>query len=80
MLEKRSVGATPEDFELPGESTSLKDYLVKIEVSLIRKALDEAEGVVADAARRLQVGRTTLSEKIKRYNIPTPSNSDPAAA
>jgi transcriptional regulator of acetoin/glycerol metabolism len=24
---------------------------------------------VADAARRLKIGRTTLSEKIKRYNL-----------
>ena len=75
MVEKRAVGASPEDFELPGDATSLKDYLEKVEVSLIRRALDDAEGVVADAARRLQIGRTTLSEKIKRYNIPGPSSS-----
>ena len=67
---KRSGGAAPEDFELPGETTSLKAYLEKVEVSLIQRALDDAEGVVADAARRLQIGRTTLSEKIKRYKIP----------
>jgi len=71
MVEKRATGAIPEDFELPGETTSLKDYLEKVEVSLIRRALDDAEGVVADAARRLQIGRTTLSEKIKRYKIPS---------
>jgi sigma-54 dependent transcriptional regulator, flagellar regulatory protein len=76
MLEKRAVGATPEDFELPGESSSLKDYLEKVEVSLIRKALDDADGVVADAARRLQIGRTTLSEKIKRYNIQGPPSGE----
>ena len=70
-----TVGATPEDFELPGESTSLKAYLEKVEVSLIQRALDDAEGVVADAARRLQIGRTTLSEKIKRYKIPHKAHS-----
>lgn len=70
LADRRAVGATPEDFELPGESTSLKAYLEKVEVSLIQRALDDAEGVVADAARRLQIGRTTLSEKIKRYKIP----------
>lgn len=73
LVDRRSVGATPEDFELPGESTSLKAYLEKVEVSLIQRALDDAEGVVADAARRLQIGRTTLSEKIKRYRIPNKS-------
>ncbi len=75
LLEKRQAGAIPEEFELPGESTSLKDYLEKVEVSLIRRALEDAEGVVADAARRLQIGRTTLSEKIKRYKIP-PSSAE----
>ena len=70
LVDKRSAGAAPEEFELPGESTSLKAYLEKVEVSLIQRALDDAEGVVADAARRLQIGRTTLSEKIKRYKIP----------
>jgi sigma-54 specific flagellar transcriptional regulator A len=79
LADKRATGASPEDFELPGESTSLKAYLEKVEVSLIQRALDDAEGVVADAARRLQIGRTTLSEKIKRYRIPNklhPAASD----
>ena len=70
LADRRSIATAPEDFELPGESTSLKAYLEKVEVSLIQRALDDAEGVVADAARRLQIGRTTLSEKIKRYKIP----------
>jgi sigma-54 specific flagellar transcriptional regulator A len=69
MVEKRMAGASPEDFELPGESCSLKEYLGKVEIALIRRALAEADGVVADAARRLKTGRTTLSEKIKRYNL-----------
>jgi sigma-54 specific flagellar transcriptional regulator A len=80
LVEKRSVGAMPEDFELPGEQTSLKDYLEKVEVSLIRRALDDADGVVADAARRLQIGRTTLSEKIKRYKIPSGATGSHAQA
>lgn len=75
LAERRAGGAMPEDFELPGESTSLKAYLEKVEVSLIQRALDDAEGVVADAARRLQIGRTTLSEKIKRYKIPHKTHS-----
>ncbi|MGD8340923.1 MAG: sigma 54-interacting transcriptional regulator, partial [Gammaproteobacteria bacterium] len=69
MVEKRSAGASPEDFELPGDSCSLKEYLEKVEIALIRRALSDADGVVADAARRLKIGRTTLSEKIKRYNL-----------
>ncbi len=32
-------------------------------------ALREASGIVAHAAERLQIRRTTLSEKMKRYGI-----------
>ena len=67
--EKRAGGASPEDFELPGGAVSLKEYLEKVEIALIRQALREAGGVVADAARRLKIGRTTLSEKMKRYGL-----------
>lgn len=80
LVDRRATGATPEEFELPGENTSLKAYLEKVEVSLIQRALDDAEGVVADAARRLQIGRTTLSEKIKRYKIPNKLCGNPATA
>ncbi len=39
------------------------------ERALIRRALHEANGVVAHAAEKLQVRRTTLAEKMKRYGI-----------
>ena len=47
----------------------LKDYLESIEIALIDAALSEAGGIVAHAAERLQIRRTTLSEKMKRYGI-----------
>jgi sigma-54 specific flagellar transcriptional regulator A len=47
----------------------LKDYLESIEIALIDAALTEAGGIVAHAAERLQIRRTTLSEKMKRYGI-----------
>jgi len=56
--------------ELPAEGLDLKAYLANIEKALIEKALDEAEGVVQQAARKLGVGRTTLVEKIRRYEQP----------
>jgi sigma-54 specific flagellar transcriptional regulator A len=51
------------------EGMSLKDYLVNMEVKLIQQALDESQGVVAHAARLLDMNRTTLVEKIRKYNL-----------
>jgi len=48
---------------------SLKLHLREIEVELIRKAMAEAEGVVAAAARLLNMRRTTLVEKLAKYKI-----------
>jgi sigma-54 specific flagellar transcriptional regulator A len=55
--------------ELPEEGLDLKEYLNDLEVKLIEQALDEADGVVAQAARRLGMRRTTLVEKIRKYGI-----------
>jgi len=65
----RASGPQPQDFELPAEGISLKAYLENVEISLIRRALYEANGVTTKAAQQLQIGRTTLAEKMKRYKI-----------
>ena len=62
-------GPQPQDFELPSGAIPLKEYLEMVETSLIRRALHDADGVIAHAARKLQVRRTTLAEKMKRYGI-----------
>ena len=72
VAEARVSGPLPQDFESPGGSIPLKAYLENMEISLIRRALHEADGVVARAARNLQVRRTTLAEKMKRHNIEWP--------
>jgi sigma-54 specific flagellar transcriptional regulator A len=36
---------------------------------LIKQALDEADGVVAHAAKRLSMRRTTLVEKMRKYGL-----------
>jgi sigma-54 specific flagellar transcriptional regulator A len=64
-----AAGPQPQDIELPTGGVPLKDYLENIEIALIRRALIQSEGVVAHAAEQLQVGRTTLAEKMKRYGI-----------
>ena len=54
---------------LPVGGLDLKDYLNGLERSLIQQALDEAGGVVARAAERLRVRRTTLVEKMRKYGM-----------
>ncbi len=57
------------DAELPRGGIDLKDHLSAIEIGLIRKALEEADGTVAGAARLLRIRRTTLVEKLRKYRL-----------
>ena len=54
---------------LPPEGLDLKDYLAGLEQTLIQQALDESNGVVARAAERLKIRRTTLVEKMRKYGL-----------
>ena len=54
---------------LPDEGVNLKEYLSELEINLIQQALDQQEWVVARAADKLGMRRTTLVEKMRKYNI-----------
>ncbi len=54
---------------LPASGLDLKEYLNTLERNLIQQALDDAGGVVARAAERLQIRRTTLVEKVRKYGL-----------
>lgn len=54
---------------LPREGLDLKEHLNQLEFSLIKQALDEADGVVAHAAKRLAMRRTTLVEKMRKFGL-----------
>jgi len=54
--------------QLPDSGLDLKEYMSAIELYLIREALDRANGVVAQAAKLLGLGRTTLVEKLRKYS------------
>lgn len=54
---------------LPINGIDLKDYLGNLEKSLIQQALDESSGVVARAAEKLRIRRTTLVEKVRKYGL-----------
>lgn len=47
----------------------LKQHMVEIEISFIKQALEKANGVVSQAALLLGIRRTTLIEKIKKYQL-----------
>jgi sigma-54 specific flagellar transcriptional regulator A len=54
---------------LPREGIDLKEHLSNLEVTLIKQALEESGGVVAHAAERLHLRRTTLVEKLRKYGL-----------
>jgi sigma-54 specific flagellar transcriptional regulator A len=54
---------------LPEEGIDMKQHLTSIEVSLIEQALNETNNVVARAATLLHMRRTTLVEKMRKYEI-----------
>ncbi len=54
---------------LPSHGIDLKKHLAGIERDMIERALAESNGVVQHAAKLLGIGRTTLVEKIRRYDI-----------
>jgi sigma-54 specific flagellar transcriptional regulator A len=54
---------------LPSDGVNLKEYLSDLEINLISQALDQQEWVVARAADQLGMRRTTLVEKMRKYEI-----------
>ena len=56
----------------PSEPIDLKSIVAGVEHDHIRRALDQANGVVADAARLLSLQRTTLIEKMNKYGLRKP--------
>jgi len=58
-----------ESTRLPRSGLDLKEHLTQIESALIIQALEEESWVVAHAAKRLQMGRTTLVEKMRKLGL-----------
>ena len=54
---------------LPVGGLNLKEYLTGLEKSLIQQALSDCNSVVARAADKLQIRRTTLVEKMRKYGL-----------
>jgi len=62
------VAAAPAQ-KMDEEGLDLKEHLAQMEVMLIKQALGSTNGVVAHAAKLLKMRRTTLVEKLKKYDI-----------
>lgn len=54
---------------LPNDGVNLKEFLADLEVSMITQALDKNDWVVARSAELLGMRRTTLVEKMRKYNL-----------
>jgi len=64
-----SVVSMSDTVLLPENGIDLKEYINGLEQSLIQQALDDSGGVVARAAERLAMRRTTLVEKMRKYGM-----------
>ena len=73
--EGSEVGLNEESFVtdalqlLPEAGLDLKEYLAELEIRFISQALERHEFVVARAAEVLGLRRTTLVEKMRKYNL-----------
>jgi sigma-54 specific flagellar transcriptional regulator A len=54
---------------LPEKGLPTKDLLNNLEANLIRTALTQTDGNVSKAAELLQLGRTSLIQKINKYQL-----------
>lgn len=55
--------------DIPADGFDLKEYLAQLEIQLISNALQHHDYVVARAAEVLGLRRTTLVEKMRKYNL-----------
>ncbi|GGI78837.1 hypothetical protein GCM10007966_04280 [Legionella impletisoli] len=70
-LEREAIHAAfiEEEPHRVNQGIDLKEYLLNIEIQLIKEALDMSGWTVAHAAKLLSIQRTTLVEKMKKYGI-----------
>ncbi len=58
---------------LPDQGIDLREHLLHIERALVRQALERANGTVAQAARLLNLRRTTLVERLRKLGLIDPA-------
>jgi sigma-54 specific flagellar transcriptional regulator A len=65
----REAAPEPDPAQWPEGGMDLKGHMSGVELQLIQKALVQADGTVAGAARLLHMRRTTLVEKLRKYRL-----------
>lgn len=68
LMNEKAKLAPGSAVQLPEQGIDLKEYLTDLENELIRQALEECNGVVAHAAKLLNMRRTTLVEKLRKVD------------
>jgi sigma-54 specific flagellar transcriptional regulator A len=68
-VELATLAPTSLSADLPAEGLDLRAHLLEIERTLVVQALARSEGVVAHAARLLNLRRTTLVEKLRKLGL-----------
>jgi DNA-binding NtrC family response regulator len=69
------IGGIPQEggllptLQIPEEGLDLAEAIAHIEQTLIKQAMDKSSNIKARAASLLNINRTTLVEKIKRYGM-----------
>jgi sigma-54 specific flagellar transcriptional regulator A len=70
MIEGETVApGVPDPCALPDRGIDLREHLLSIERALVRQALERANGTVAQAARLLNLRRTTLVERLRKLDL-----------
>ena len=69
------AGTDPAVEALANGGLDLKSHLADLERSLMIRALEESDWVVAKAAKLLNLQRTTLVEKMRKYEIQRPGGA-----
>jgi sigma-54 dependent transcriptional regulator, flagellar regulatory protein len=64
-----TIAAINAAIELPADGLDLRAHLLEIERTLVVQALARSDGVVAHAARLLNLRRTTLVEKLRKLGL-----------
>jgi transcriptional regulator with PAS, ATPase and Fis domain len=59
-----------DSIDMPEEMESLPEWIERLEIEILKKTLLEFEGNIAQAAKKLGIGRATIYRKAKKYNLP----------
>jgi sigma-54 specific flagellar transcriptional regulator A len=77
LVERQAlITMSGQETKASSDGIDLKEHLIKTELALISKALEDADWVVAHAASSLNMRRTTLVEKMRKYRLTRPEKAE----